>query len=348
MKKSAAALAIALMLSALSGSIPSAAAQVGAMSGMELVPGGMAFGVQLSTKGVLVIGLSEFRSGGKTVGPAADAGLAVKDIIYEVNGEEVNTTEEVGGTIEESGGTVELSVYRNGRKIKINVTPQRSDGDGKYKAGMLIRDNSAGIGTVTFIDESTGMFAGLGHGICDADTGALMPMLRGGVTGVTISGVKKGKAGVPGELRGYFNTERKGALIGNTETGVYGIFNRMPETSRAALPLADKDEVECGRAYIYCTVEGDKVGQYEIEIVRIADKKANGKNFVIELKDRDLLAKTGGIVQGMSGSPIIQNGKLVGAVTHVMINEPKQGYGIFIENMLENMPEFTESPARAA
>lgn len=341
--KKRAALICAAMLAALMtlNSFPA----YGAGAEMELIPGGMTFGVQLSTKGVLIVGLSEFRASGKTVSPAAQAGVEVKDILYEIDGTGVNSADEVTSIIEGSSGeTLVFSVMRNGRRMKFSVTPVLCD-DGKCKAGIAVRDSSAGIGTVTFIDPSSGLFAGLGHGICDVDTGALMPMRSGNVSGVTVSGVKKGRAGVPGELKGYFNAEKKGTLIGNTEAGVYGIFSDVPSGMTGPIPIAGKNETERGEAYIYCTVEGNKTEKYKIQIVKITDRKSNSKNFVIELVDERLIAKTGGIVQGMSGSPIIQNGKLVGAVTHVMINDPRQGYGIFIENMLENMPEFAERAA---
>ena len=307
--------------------------------GLQLIPGGMTFGVQLKTKGVLVTGIGDKKNGGSP-SPAQKAGLEICDIIYEINGEEVNSVDEVINLIETcSGAKLELSVMRSGKKIKLTLEPEYSPSDGVSKAGMLIKDSSAGIGTVTFIEPESGIFGGLGHGICDADTGVLMPLLKGSVSGVTVSGIKKGKAGAPGELRGYFNSEQKGSLLSNTETGVYGRFSDMPDELEKPLPAAAKSEVVPGEAYIYCTAENNSVKKYRIDIIRIADKKKNGKNFIIELCDEDLIEKTGGIVQGMSGSPIIQNGKIVGAVTHVMINDPLRGYGIFIENMLDNMPE---------
>ena len=331
--------ALLLTAASLLSAIPvSAAEQSAAYDGLKLIPGGMTFGVQLKTKGVLVIGLGETIHGNDT-SPAQKAGLQISDIIYEINGEEVNTVDEVTNLIETCDGVkLELSVLRGGQRMKLTLAPIYSPSDGVYKAGMLIRDSSAGIGTVTFIEPESGIFAGLGHGICDVDTGTLMPLLKGSVSGVTVNSVKKGKVGAPGELRGYFNSEQKGSLLSNTETGVYGKFSDIPDELEKPLPVADKNEVVPGEAYIYCTAEHNNVKMYRIDIVRITDKKKNSKNFVIELCDDSLIEKTGGIVQGMSGSPIIQNGKIVGAVTHVMINDPLRGYGIFIENMLENIP----------
>ena len=339
-RRSVSSAAIALAAAALLSFAPAFASN----AGMELIPGGMTFGVQLFTKGVLVVGLGELRTEGGSMNPAASAGVEVSDILYEINGEEVNCADEVTRIIENSEGeTLVFSIMRSGKRKKFNVTPVMTE-DRKYRSGIVVRDRSAGIGTVTFIDPESGMFAGLGHGICDPDTGALMPMRVGRVSGVTVSGVKKGRPGVPGELKGYFNAENKGALIGNTEAGVYGIFEDMPGDLLPALEVAGKDEVRRGDAYIYCAADG-RTEEYKIRIVRVSDKRSSSKNFVIELTDERLIAKTGGIVQGMSGSPIIQNGKLIGAVTHVMINDPRQGYGIFIENMLESMPEFAERAA---
>ena len=308
--------------------------------GMMLIPGGMTFGVQLKTKGVLVIGRSSVKTKEGSANPAADAEIEVCDIIYEIDGKRVNTVEEVTRLVENSQGSeLDMTLIRKGKKLQKELTPVLSENDGCYKAGIWIRDNSSGIGTITFIDAEKKLFAGLGHGICDIDTGVLMPMLSGRVTDVTLTGIKKGRVGIPGELRGFFGATKTGELIGNTACGVYGRLDTLPNELQKPLPVASSDKVVPGKAYIYSTTDG-KTEKYEIEIVKIADRKRDNKNFVIEVKDERLLEKTDGIVQGMSGSPVIQNGKIIGAVTHVMINNPKQGYGVFIENMLEKMPEF--------
>lgn len=304
---------------------------------VSLIPGGMTFGVQLQTKGVLVIALSALKESG--ICPAKDAGIEVGDIIYEVNGKAVNSSDEFTGMIEQSGGRpLDIAFSRGGRRERCRLTPEKSGQNGVYKAGLWIRDSTAGIGTVTFIEKDSGRFAGLGHGICDPDTGVLMPLLKGRVSGVTVSGIKKGKPGAPGELRGYFNARESGELTKNHYTGVYGLLSRIPSDLSAPLPAAHREEVERGEAFIICTASDNTVEKYSARIVRIVDMKNENKNFIIELTDPRLLELTGGIVQGMSGSPVIQNGMIVGAVTHVMINDPKQGYGIFIENMLDNMP----------
>ena len=214
----------------------------------------------------------------------------------------------------------------------MRITPIK-DKEGKYKAGIWIRDEASGIGTVTYIIPETGEFAGLGHGICDGDTGAILPIKRGIVSDAELIGIIKGIKGTPGELKGAIGTDKKGALIKNTESGVYGIFAHIPNSLTVKMKIADKNELKEGKAILRCFASGS-IDDYEIEISQINNLDGASKNFVIKVTDQRLLELTGGIVQGLSGSPIIQNGKLIGAVTHVKIAEPTEGYGIFIENML--------------
>ncbi len=302
-----------------------------------LSPGGMSFGVRLSTKGVIVVGFSRGSQGGQS--PAEEAGLHTKDIIIGINGKTVNTAAEVISYIEGcKGKPVELTVLRGEEECDITVTPKIDGDDGVYKAGIWVRDSTAGIGTVTVIDPETGRFAGLGHAICDSDTGIVMPLRKGSVYDISIASVRKGKAGAPGELKGYFSSSVSGVLFNNTEAGVSGKFSKLDKNRLSEpLPIASRNEVEVGEAYIYSTLEGSNIGKYRVEIKKITDPVGKSKNFIIEVTDSTLLEITGGIVQGMSGSPIIQNGKIIGAVTHVMVNEPTRGYGIFIDNMLEIM-----------
>lgn len=320
------------------GVLPLKSVNVEVFSDIKLCPGGMPFGVKLYTKGVLVVGISGVDTPSGAKNPSADAGLTVRDIISEINGKAVNTVDEVSSLIENSNGnTLNVKILRNDKEHEIKLTPVKST-DNVYKAGLWIRDSTAGIGTVTFINPSNNAFAGLGHGICDVDTGDLMPMLKGNVSDVTINGITKGTAGHPGELKGIFNTGKTGSLIGNTEYGVYGMLTDLPTPRAEALPIALKKDIKLGKAQIYCTVN-DKTEAYTAEITKINNLESEQKNFVIKITDKRLLDTTGGIVQGMSGSPIIQDGKLIGAVTHVLVNDPTRGYGIFIENMLKNMPE---------
>ena len=297
-------------------------------------PGGMSFGVRMSTKGVLVVGFSRSSKGGEC--PAEKAGLSTKDVIESVNGKSVNTVADVIGCIEGCGGKqVTLDVVRDGERKTISFIPEK-DETGVYRAGIWVRDSTAGIGTVTLVNPKNGEFWGLGHGICDTDTGVLMPLLRGNVYDISVVSVRKGKAGAPGELKGYFESSLSGILMKNTATGVYGRFSELDTASlMKPMPLADRQEVKEGDATIYCTLTNSVVTEYTIRIVKITSPKGDAKNFIIEVTDPRLLEETGGIVQGMSGSTIIQNGKIVGAVTHVMVNDPTRGYGIFIENMLK-------------
>lgn len=294
----------------------------------RLIPGGMAFGVQIRTKGVMVVGLTKTERGS----PAEEAGIRVRDLILAIDGKEVGSADEVTEAIRNSGGkALTVTVLRCGKTATHTLKPERGP-DGGYKAGIWIRDSTAGIGTVTFIDPSDGKFGGLGHGICDTDTGELMPLRTGTVTDVTIAGVKKGVRGVPGELKGYLNAEEEGTLFSNTTVGVFGQLYEIPDES--PLPAADRNEVREGPAEIRCTLDGNGVGTYRVELSAVNRSGSTGKNFIITVTDPELIEKTGGIVQGMSGSPVIQNGKLIGAVTHVLVSDPQKGYGIFIDTML--------------
>ncbi|WP_283608817.1 SpoIVB peptidase [Faecalispora anaeroviscerum] len=302
-----------------------------------LVPCGTPFGIKMFTNGVMVVGVADIESAGKMVNPAAVAGVKVGDIITAINGKAVTQNSQVAKLIESSAGSsVELSVKRGEETLTATLTPILSDVDGSYKGGLWVRDSTAGIGTVTFYDPSSGSFGGLGHGICDVDTNELMPLRSGDVVSVTISGIVKGQKGRAGELRGYFNNDFPvGQLQSNSEAGVYGTLNSSP-VSTEAIPLAVKQEVKTGAAQIYTTVDGTVPKAYGIEIESINYQDGTKtKNLVVKVTDPELLSKTGGIVQGMSGSPIVQNGKLVGAVTHVFVNDPTRGYGILAENMLE-------------
>lgn len=307
---------------------------------MTLCPGGMAFGVKFTSKGLLVVGLSDVKADGKTRNPAREAGLKVRDILLTADGEELSELSDFTKRVEQSGGSgIRLTLMRDGERQQTTLYPILSDGDGRYKAGLWLRDGSAGIGTVTFIDPETGEFGGLGHGICDAETGSLIPLRKGTAMKVEIGGVVKGKSGRPGEIKGYFLPEKSGGVFSNTVCGVFGIFTEKPSDTPAPLPIGLREEIREGKAELICTLGGDGAIRYEIELSEIDRGGTDNKNFVVRVTDKRLLERTGGIVQGMSGSPIIQNGKLVGAVTHVMVSDPAVGYGILIENMLDAMAE---------
>ncbi|MBQ7299740.1 MAG: PDZ domain-containing protein [Clostridia bacterium] len=317
----------------LGGVIPLKTVTVHAFEDRALIPGGMLFGVRCGLEGVLVVGLEDVADG---CCPAKDAGLRIGDVIVAVDGEDVTSAADLSAAVSQDGTDgrdAVLSVRRGEDAVReIVLAPCRAS-DGIYRAGIWSRDQTAGIGTVTFIDPATGMFGGLGHGICDTATGALLPLTRGTTLGVTVGQIVPGTAGNPGELRGSFTGIRTGTLLDNTACGVIGVFTALPDVK--PMPIGRPEELHTGDAVILCTLDDGAPREYAIRIVSIGDTgDLSNKNFVIEITDGELLAKTGGIIQGMSGSPILQDGKLVGAVTHVMVNQPQRGYGIFIRNML--------------
>lgn len=294
---------------------------------------GSPFGIKMFTDGVLIVGLSRVSAEHGFVCPAVECGISEGDIICSVNGERVYTNEDVALSISNSGGSALSMLIKRGEKMStVSVTPVLTS-EGDYKIGVWVRDSSAGIGTLTFYDSESMGFAGLGHAVCDIDTGEALSLLSGEVVPATVNRVKKGAAGSPGELCGSFlSTEAMGTILQNGEAGVYGVLSTAP--SGTILPIAPKQEVHEGAAVILSTVSGNTPKEYEISIEKISlTENTLTKNMVIKVTDPKLLKTTGGIVQGMSGSPIIQDGKLVGAVTHVFVNDPTKGYAIFAENM---------------
>ena len=298
-----------------------------------LVPVGHTIGIKLFSEGVVVIGLAEVESTEGPSAPGAACGLQVGDVIEEANGSAVESSEQFARLLQ-CGGTVELGVSRDGADLTLSAEPALGP-DGTYRLGAWIRDSMAGIGTVTFYDPATGAFGALGHGITDSDTGLLMPLGDGAVMDAAVKAVKRGQSGEPGELRGSFNlTEDMGTLQANTEQGVFGVLERCDFSLGEAVPVASSGQVHTGAATILSNVSGDKVETFSVELVRVVEGSGT-QNLLLQVTDEDLIARTGGIIQGMSGSPILQDGRLVGAVTHVMIDDPTKGYGILIENMLQ-------------
>ena len=305
-----------------------------------LVPGGNPFGVKMFTKGVMVVGISDIETSSGVINPAKKAGVKMGDVIYLINGQEVKTNEEVGEIISKSEGkTVKLNLERKGKELNLKIKPALST-DNIYKAGIWVRDSSAGIGTITFYDPAEGTFAGLGHGICDVDTGDILPLLSGEIVNVNINSVERSVVGSPGELKGTFSPGFAiGNVLMNNETGVFG-QSYYNSSEYGAIPMALKQQIKTGPAKILATISGSKPREYDVIIEKVnANSSVKTKNMVIKVIDSKLLEKTGGIVQGMSGSPIIQNDMLVGAVTHVFVNDPVKGYGIFAENMLVSQNE---------
>lgn len=294
-----------------------------------LCAGGQTFGVRLFAEGVMIVGVGEDNE----IHPAYDAGVREQDILLAVDGKRVRCADDVKNELEKAtGAQITLTCLRRGVKMDFVMTPYR-DEHGQVKAGIFLRDSLAGIGTVTYFDPATGAFGGLGHGISHGASGRLMPLSRGAVLDVQITQVVRGECGRPGELRGYLKAEKQGVLLKNTDCGVFGVFSPAPKGGQT-FPVGRKEELHPGNATLLCALGGEDVRAYAVRIGAIDGEATDSKCFSITVEDPELLRQTGGIIQGMSGSPIIQDGKLVGAVTHVLVGDPAKGYGIFIENML--------------
>lgn len=304
-----------------------------------VVPSGEIFGLRLYTQGVVVISTDKVDTESGTRYPAQEAGIVKGDIIISMNSEEIKDHIQVADLIKGSqGAAITIVFVRNGQTFQTIFVPAYSSSQGKYIGGLWIRDSAAGIGTMTFYEKSTGAYGGLGHAVCDVDTGEILPISEGDIVEAEISGCHKGRSGEAGELCGSFSGDAFGELYANTSSGVFGLLGKV-QSSADEIPVAVKTEVKTGRAQIIATVDGEGPKYYDIEIEKINVGDSENRNMIIKITDKELLEKTGGIVQGMSGSPIIQNKMLVGAVTHVFINEPSRGYGIFAENMLETCDE---------
>ncbi|MBQ7088870.1 MAG: SpoIVB peptidase [Clostridia bacterium] len=309
---------------------------------------GTPFGIKLYTKGVLVVGLSDVDTAAGKVNPAAAAGVCVGDSILAINGQPVETSAEVGTFIRAcEGKKVTLRLERDGVAFDAAFTPVRAVGEEGYRAGLWVRDSAAGIGTLTFYDPADGTFGGLGHAVCDVDTGAPMLLSGGEIVPARIFSLTKGQAGKPGALKGCFESGSLGVLQQNGDSGLYGSLTAYP-MGWQTMAVAPRQQVREGTAQIVCTVNGTRPQVYDavIEQVRYGGVGTT-RNMVIRVTDPALLETTGGIVQGMSGSPIIQDGKLVGAVTHVLVDDPTRGYGIFAENMLDTADKVEETSSAA-
>lgn len=316
--------------------IPIKEAHITKLVDEKVIPCGTPFGVKILTSGVMVIGLSDITTKNGVVNPAEEADIQIGDVITSVNGKSVSSNSEIADIVNESDGeTITIEFIRDTENKTTSLTPAMAYPGSSYKAGIWVRDSSAGIGTITFCLED-GVFGGLGHPICDVDTGEILPLGSGEIVEASINGAKKGYVGDPGELCGTFDNNYSIGIVNyNSDAGIFGKLN-TPLSSHDPVEIALKQDIETGPATIYTTISGKTPQEYDVEIVSVnVNDDSNNKNMVIKVTDPELLEQTGGIVQGMSGSPIMQNGKLVGAVTHVFVNDPTKGYGIFIENMLE-------------
>lgn len=322
---------------ALDVSKPSAAQGPEIAVGRTVIPVGRAVGIKLFSDGVMVVGLSEVTTGDGNTSPAKACGLREGDIITHINNTEVDSIEEVQSVLQDlSGAQMSIRAVRGDHQVQMTAQAVQCSADGAYKLGAWIRDSMAGIGTVTFYDPDSGVFGALGHGINDVDTALLMPLQSGSIMYAEVTDVKRGVSGTPGELHGAFQVSQDlGALYANTPSGVFGHLSGGDLATGQPVEVASRDEVRVGKATIRSNIAGKTVEEYQVEITHIYPASAGDtRNLMIKVTDPRLLEATGGIVQGMSGSPILQNGKLVGAVTHVLINNPTQGYGILAENMI--------------
>ena len=296
-----------------------------------MIPLGKAVGIKLFADGVLVVGLTE---NGDC--PARQCGLREGDIITAMGGQRIGSTEQVQSLLEDNGGApLALTVHRGSRTLTLTVCPAEGD-NGTWQLGAWIRDSMAGIGTLTYYDPATGRYGALGHGITDVDTAQLMPLSSGSIMETTVKAVKKGVKGDPGELKGDFSVQRDvGTVTVNSDGGIFGtVADAEFLGGGTPVPVAAPSQVRPGHATILATVHGDDTAEYTVDIVRVYGDGAATRNMLLRITDQRLLDATGGIVQGMSGSPILQDGRIVGAVTHVLLNDPTRGYGIFLENML--------------
>lgn len=325
------------------GAIPVKNVQLKQAEAPTLIVGGRPFGIKLLMEGVMVTGLGDVEAdSGTSVCPAAEAGIETGDIVRSANGTVLTSNLQLQALITKSGGSpIRLSVQRDDSSFETVMKPVFSEQSGQWKGGMWVRDSIAGIGTMTFIDKETGRFAGLGHPICDSDTGGIVPLHSGEAVPIDITDAKRGEKGIPGELRGRFAAGSSfGTLDSNSGCGIFGALNEESFAEISAesreFKLGYRQDITTGEAEVWTTVNGDKPQNYAINIEKIDyTSEDSTRNMMIRITDERLIEVSGGIIQGMSGSPIIQNNKIIGAVTHVFVADPTCGYAIFAENMAD-------------
>ena len=306
-----------------------------------VIPLGKTIGMKLYTEGVLVVGMSEIE--GKK--PYENSGIEAGDRIIEVNNTKISTSDELTECVNTSNGkNIEIKYINNEEQIEVAEIEPAKTSNNEYKIGLWVRDAAAGVGTVTFYEPSTGSFASLGHGINDVDTYELIDIANGELVTAKILDIVKGQNGLPGEIRGSIdNSITIGNISKNTEFGVYGTItntNALNIDTSNQMEVADRSQISTGKAYILCELDNGKTEKYEIEIQKVfKENNQDNKSMLIKITDARLIEKTGGIIQGMSGAPIIQNDKFIGAVTHVLVNDAKLGYGVFADLMIKQLKE---------
>lgn len=329
------------------GFIPVREMMVSVVPEVKVIPGGQAIGVMVNSEGVMVVGRSSIvDEQGKRHNPAAEAGVGLGDILIKINGVQVETEGQVRDQINSVGKAgkplvLVLKSKSTQRPYNATITPIFCNETKRYRIGLFVRDSTAGVGTMTFYHPETRSYGALGHIITDVDTCQPINLNGGKVVGANIEGIRMGKKGQPGEKLGIFRAEEgfSGNVVKNTNCGIFGTLDQEPKNnySKTAIPVALAAEVKEGPAEIYTVLNGNRIEKFSIEVQQvIPNGKAEGKGMIIKITDPRLLAKTGGIIQGMSGSPIVQDNKLIGAVTHVFVNDPARGYGVLAEWMLYN------------
>lgn len=328
------------------GLIPLKEINVDVVPEIKVYPSGHSIGVILKAQGVMVVGFSpvinEIRM---EMQPARDQGIQIGDIISKINNEPVGSDKELAELIDKYGSSdkqVTLEVIRNGMKMDFYLEPIKCGDTGRYRIGLYVRDTAAGIGTLTFFELNNGKYGALGHVIANADIKEDLQDGMGRIISASIQKINQGRKGFPGEKIGSFsnNSSLSGVIMKNCNLGIYGVLDKIPTNTYYSepIPVAYTNQISPGKAHILTVLEGDKIEKFEIEIERvISHQRSNGKGLVIKVTDKKLIERTGGIIQGMSGSPIIQNGKLIGAVTHVFVQDPTRGYGILAEWMIEEV-----------
>ncbi len=325
------------------GYIPIKSIAIEALPSKRVVVGGHSIGVLLQSRGIMVVGFAPItQSDGSKVYPGKEQGIEMGDLILQVDGQSITNEEDLARIIDsKKNQSLEVKLQRRGKALSIPVKAVFCPETNRYRIGLYVRDGVVGVGTLTFIDPHTGQFAALGHVIMDADTRQGIDVLSGKVLSASIQMIKAGKPGHPGEKIGVFNKESEftGKILKNADAGIYGIINNNDLYKNAPqLEVAYAHQVQVGAAQMWTVVNGDTIEKWDIQIEKVFPHRNNGKGMIIKVTDPRLLSISGGIVQGMSGSPIVQDNKIIGAVTHVFLNDPSSGYGIFMDSMLSEMP----------
>ncbi|HZK85433.1 MAG TPA: SpoIVB peptidase [Desulfosporosinus sp.] len=332
------------------GIFPLKSGEVVVMNPMKLIPGGQSIGVTLKTKGVMVVGQAPvIDKAGNKLFPAKEAGIEVGDILLKIDNLEVRTDQEVSNAINLGGeqkGNVHVVYKHKEQIVEKTIKPVFCLDTERYRMGLFVRDEAAGVGTLSFLDPFTGLYGALGHVITDADTNQKIEVSNGKVMASTIYGIEKGKRGSPGEKIGSFvtNSTFTGTIEKNTMTGIFGVMSGpvVNPYYKQAIPVGWESEVKVGPAKIYTVIQGEKIEEFDVTIDRVMHNRSDSKNMIVRVTDSRLLEITGGIIQGMSGSPIIQDGKIIGAVTHVFVNDSQRGYGVFIQNMINESSQLAK------